>query len=61
MSTKNREVVHDGVVDNVTPKLAKVAFNLTDGLNAAKNTEKPPPDNKTSEKKLRNSWVSHPK
>jgi hypothetical protein len=45
----------------LTPKLAKVAFNLIDGLNVAKNAEKPPPDNKTSGKKPRNSWASHPK
>ena len=58
---KNREVVHDGVVDNVTPKPAKAAFNLTDGLNVAKNAKKPPPNNKTSGKKPRNSWASCPK
>ena len=34
--SKNREVVHDGVVDNITPKPEKVAFNLTDNLKASK-------------------------
>ena len=38
-------MVHDGVVDNITPKPTKVAFNLTDGLKAAKQAEKPPPVN----------------
>ena len=35
-ANKNREVVHDGVVDNITPKPAKVAFNLTDNIKASK-------------------------
>ena len=59
--SKNREVVHDGVVDNVTLKPTKEAFNLTDGLNAAKNAKKPPLDKKTSKKKMRNSWATSPK
>ena len=35
-ASKNREVVHDGVVDNISPKLEKVAFNLTDNLKVSK-------------------------
>jgi len=35
-ASKNQEVVHDGVVDNITPKPAKVVFNLTDNLKVAK-------------------------
>ena len=58
---KSHEFIHDGVIDNVMPKPAKVAFNLTNGLNAAKNTEKPPLDNKTSGKKPRNPWALGPK
>ena len=42
--SKSWEVVHDGVVNNVTLKLAKVAFNLTDNLKISKQVEKPPFD-----------------
>ena len=35
-TSKNQEVFHDGVVDNITPKPAKVAFNITDNLKASK-------------------------
>ena len=60
--SKNWEVVHDRVVDNITPKLAKVVFNLTENLKASKNVEKSPPDNKTFGNKLKNtSRVSHSK
>ena len=59
---KNWEVVHDGVFDNITPKPAKVAFNLIDNLRAYKNIEKPPIDNKMFGNKQKNSsWVIHPK
>ena len=58
---KNQEIVYDGVVDNVTPKPAKMTFNLTDCLKEAKNAEKPPLDNKMSGNKLRNSWATRPK
>jgi hypothetical protein len=53
--------VHDGVVNNVTPKPAKASFNLTDSLNVAKNAKKPPSNNKTSGNKPRSSWASRPK
>ena len=43
-ASKNWEVAHDGVVDHITPKPTKVAFNLTDNLKASKKAEKPPPD-----------------
>ena len=59
---KNQEVVHDGVVDNITPKPAKETFNLIDNLKVSKNVEKPPSDNKTFGKKPKNSsWVTCPK
>ena len=59
--SKNQEVVHDGVVKNITPKPAKATFNLTDNLKASKQVKKTPPDNKTSGNNLRNSWATHPK
>ena len=59
--SKNREVVHDGVVDNITPKPTKATFNLTDGLKAAKQAEKPPPDKQVSRNRSRNSWAMRPK
>ena len=34
--SKNWEVVHDRVVDNIPPKLAKASFNVTDNLKASK-------------------------
>ena len=43
-ASKNREVFHDGFFDNITPKLAKVAFNLTNNLKVSKLAEKPPFD-----------------
>ena len=46
--SKNREVVHDGVVDNITPKPAKMAFNLIDNFKVAKQAKKPPPDKQVS-------------
>ena len=60
-ASKNREVVHDGVVDHITPKLAKVAFNLTDNLKASKQAEKPPSDKQVSGNRPRNSWATCPK
>ena len=58
---KNQEVLHCVVVDNITPKPAKVVFNLIDNLKASKNVEKYPPNNKTFGNKPKNSsWVSHP-
>lgn len=57
---KNQEILNDVVVDNVTPKPTKASFNLTDGLNAAKNVEKPPPDNKTSRSKQDNDKPKTP-
>ena len=52
---KKWEVVHDGVIDNITPKLAKVAFNLIYNLKASKNVEKYPPDIKMFGSKPNNS------
>ena len=60
-ASKNWEVVHDGVVDDITPKLAKVAFNLTDTLKASKQAEKPPSDKQVSRSRPRNSWATCPK
>ena len=60
-ASKNQELVHDGVVHNITPKPTKVAFNLTDNLKASKQVEKPPSDKQTSRNRLRNSWATHPK
>ena len=54
-------MVHDGVVDNITPKPTRVAFNLIDGLKAAKQAQKPPPDKQVSGNWPRNSWATHPK
>ena len=59
--SKNWEVAHDGVINNITPKPTKVAFNLIDNLRESKNVEKSPPDNKTSGNKPRNSWATCPK
>ena len=42
-------------------KPTKAAFNLTDGLKAAKQAKKPPPDKQASGNRLRNSWATHPK
>ena len=55
-ASKNREVVHDGVVDYITPKPMKAVFNLTNGLKAAKQAEKPPSDKQVSRNRPRNSW-----
>lgn len=52
---KNREVVHDGVIDNIMPKTAKTHFNLTNNLKASKNIDKPLPKNKTFGNKMKNS------
>ena len=60
-ASKNQEVVHDGVVDYITPKPTKVPFNLTDSLKAAKQAEKPPHDKQVSGNRPRNSWASRPK
>ena len=60
-ASKNREVVHDGVVDNITPKPAKVAFNLIDSIKASKQAEKPPSDKQVSGNRPRNSWATRPK
>ena len=60
-ASKNREVVHDGVVDYITPKPTKVPFNLTDSIKASKKAEKPPPDKQVSGNRARNSWASRPK
>ena len=60
-ASKNQEVVHDRVVDNITPKPTKVAFNLTDGLKVAKQAEKSPPDKQVSRNRPRNSWAMRPK
>ena len=60
-ASKNREVVHDGVVDNITAKPTKAAFNLTDGLKAAKQAEKPPSDKQVFGNRPRNSWATRPK
>ena len=58
----NREVVHNGVVDNSTPKPSKMDFNLTDNIHVSKNTDKSTPDNKTFGNKTKNSsWVNLPK
>ena len=58
---KNIKVVHNGVVDKITPKLAKAVFNLIDNLKAFKNFNKSPRNNKMLGNKLKNtSWVSCP-
>ena len=60
--SKNKEVLHDGFVDNITPKPVKAMFNLTNNLRASKNVEKPPFDiKKFGNKPNKISWVSHPK
>ena len=56
---KKWEVVHDGVVDNITPKPGKASFNLTDNLKASNNVKKSPFDNKTfGNKPKSSSWVT---
>ena len=59
--SKNQEVVHDRVVDNITPKPPKASFNLTDNFKASKHVENPPSDKQTSGNRLRNSWATRPK
>lgn len=51
---KNQEVVHNGVVDNITPKPSKVDFNLTDNIQMPKTTKKTTIDNKTFGNKAKN-------
>ena len=53
--------MHDRVVDNISTKPVKVAFNLTNNLRASKNVEKHPPNNKESRNKQMNSWATCPK
>lgn len=60
-ANKNREIVHDGVVDNITPKPAKVAFNLIDNLKASRQAEKSLSDKQASRNRPRNSWATRPK
>ena len=48
--------MHDRVVNNISPKLAKVVFNLIDNLKTQKNADKSPSNNKTSGNKPMNSW-----
>ena len=60
-ASKNREVVHDRVVDNITPKPAKVAFNLTNNLKASRQAEKSLSDKQASGNRPRNSWATCPK
>ena len=59
---QNLDVVHDGVIDNITAKPTKASFNPTKNIKASKNIDKPPPNNKTFKNKLRNSsWAMFPK
>ena len=59
--SKNREVIHDRVIANITPKLEKVAFNLIDNLKASKQAEQPPSDKQVSGNRPRKSWATCPK
>ena len=51
--------MHDRVVNNITPKTAKVAFNLIDNFKASMNVEKPPSNNKMFGNKLKNYAASY--
>ena len=59
---KNRDVVNDGVIDNLTAKPPRSVFNLTTSLQAAKATEQATAGNKqTSNYSRSKPWALRPK
>lgn len=53
---KNQEVIHDGMVNKITPKLAKPTLNLMGNIKSSKTTHKSPSNNKTIGNKKKNPF-----
>lgn len=59
---KNRDVVNNGVVDNMIAKPAKSVFNLSSSIQVVKAAEKPTTENQQPSRFSRNKpWASRPK